>query len=154
MRYKDLLIGRPVLEYLGVDTSTLLDQNRKFLHEQDCLEVGNPTAIANQLQLKRVCMEGEDHQPNRSNKSVGNNALSDHNRESDLSETRVSEVSSPTNININHDSNLPRESYYNSSNRDNSFPDESLLDCIDNNQSEDVQEALDNLLAQTRTQNI
>lgn len=41
---ESLLIGRPILAHLQVDTRTLLEQNRAVLNGADCSSIGNPTA--------------------------------------------------------------------------------------------------------------
>lgn len=38
-----ILIGRPILQHLRVDTKTLLESNRTTLDGTDCASVGNPT---------------------------------------------------------------------------------------------------------------
>ena len=51
---EQLLIGLPVLQHLRIDTRTLLEQQQSQLHETDCQEVGNPTAMSKYASIKRI----------------------------------------------------------------------------------------------------
>eukprot|EP00737_Agarophyton_chilense_P004416 gb/GEZJ01005548.1/.p1 GENE.gb/GEZJ01005548.1/~~gb/GEZJ01005548.1/.p1 ORF type:complete len:277 (+),score=18.39 gb/GEZJ01005548.1/:1081-1911(+) len=54
---EELLIGRPVLRHLRVDTETLLNNNRFALNGADCLEVGNPTVDSDEGYVSCLMVE-------------------------------------------------------------------------------------------------
>lgn len=66
---ENLLIGRPVLAHLGVDSSTLLYQNRLSLHEHDCNDVGNPTAFTRRVTLHRIKITNKKNTATKSDTS-------------------------------------------------------------------------------------
>ena len=70
----DLIIGRPILEHMRVDTKTLIEERREGLDNIDCSTVGNPTLPArggriSAMMLARINrvqygqMEAEDKRP-------------------------------------------------------------------------------------------
>ena len=75
---EDLLIGRPVLLHLQVDSRTLLENNRSLLDGTDCSQVGNPTAsdqrgLINRIMVARINrISNDDVEPLRSDRAKVN----------------------------------------------------------------------------------
>jgi len=64
-----LLIGRPVLQHMRVDTKTLLESNRASLDGTDCADIGNPTIVDKRGHVGTIMdkrsAEVEHHIPNQ-----------------------------------------------------------------------------------------
>jgi len=62
-----ILIGRPVLKHMRVDTKTLLESNRSALDGIDCADVGNPTVADKRGNVSAIMTQRasnvEDHVP-------------------------------------------------------------------------------------------
>lgn len=54
---EELLIGRPVLKDLQIDSISLLENNRAILDGADCSHVGNPTAANQGGYVQRIMVE-------------------------------------------------------------------------------------------------
>lgn len=65
---EDMLIGRPVLEHLKIDTKTLLEKNRETLDGADCSDVGNPTRHGRGGYVSRVLDVHEEELHSYSNR--------------------------------------------------------------------------------------
>lgn len=174
---ENLVVGRPVLSHLGVDTETLLSQNRETLHEQDCSNVGNPTAFSGRLKLNRITtVDTPTHQNGNSSNSedfstshdsniTGTNTThevittlrkdlsaltSNASMSGDTSTTRTSSSKDVKHDNTNTYAvveDRPRRNYYENSQYQDPFPDQSLLDQVDNNQQEEVSRAILSLVS-------
>lgn len=116
---EELLIGRPVLEHLKVDTNTLLDTNRSVLDGVDCSEIGNPTAAKNGGMVSRIMV-------------------------SRLNQVQEDEPNSEVQGELAAD--RPRVNYNAARNEEDPFPDPSLLDPIDSMQHKEVETETEEML--------
>lgn len=108
---ENIIIGRSVLEHLSIDTAMLLDRNRQLLDDTDCSAVGNPTVLTGAVFVSRVMTA-------RSN-SIPNELLSDPN---------ICKL----------DPARPRAVFDYQWIEDDPFPNPTLLDMVDSDQSVEV----------------
>eukprot|EP00737_Agarophyton_chilense_P003792 gb/GEZJ01004544.1/.p1 GENE.gb/GEZJ01004544.1/~~gb/GEZJ01004544.1/.p1 ORF type:complete len:294 (-),score=41.13 gb/GEZJ01004544.1/:342-1223(-) len=106
---EDLLIGLPVLEHLGVDTKTLLEEKRNFLDGFDCSSVCASQSSVLGGQLSRLMIARSNQLPN--------------------SEDFSSSLSDATRPSVNYDHVHEEQD---------TFSDASLLDEVDSSQSNEV----------------
>jgi len=110
---EDLLIGRPVLKTLQIDSETMLERNRAVLDGADCSHVGNPIAHKQGGTVSRLMVA-------RLNR-IGN------------FETITEDDAT---------AEQPRVNYYECRNEKDPFPDPSLLDPVDSVQHAHIREAV------------
>lgn len=108
---ENIIIGRSVLGHLSIDTAMLLDRNRQLLDDTDCSAVGNPTVLTGAVFVSRVMTA-------RSN-SIPNELLSDPN---------ICKL----------DPARPRAVFDYQWIEDDPFPNPTLLDMVDSDQSVEV----------------
>ena len=120
---EDLLIGRPVLRHLRVDTETLLDNNRFALNGADCSDVGNPTANDNEGFISRLTAARAHTTPE--------SFLKNHPKPPPPA-------------------NRPRINYHAARIDQDPFPDPSLLDLIDSDQHEAIEDAVDSMIEKAK----
>ena len=152
---EDVLIGRPVLQHLGVDTATLLDLNREKLHDPDCDNVGNPSIYGNQIRINRITVssktkEGNDHTATAADPE---NIYTSISTGEQVTAESDSFAEMPQNVNQQSPESFsngrPSKNYFKIRSEPDPFPDESLLDPVDNSQDDDVKNALDKALSST-----
>lgn len=114
---EDLLIGLPVLQHLGVDTKTLLEERRDLLDGSDCSSIGAANTGTPGGQVSRLMIARLNRVPN-SHVSTDNPSV----------DTR------------------PRVNYFKVKEEEDPFPDSSLMDPVDSTQSEEVKVEIDNML--------
>lgn len=110
---EDLLIGLPILKHLGIDTKTLLEERRDLLDGADCSTIRAASSGLHGGQVSRLMVA-------RLNRTT-NDAVEP-----------VMEIFE----------NRTRVDYYRVKEEVDPFPDPSLLDPVDSDQSEDVETAV------------
>ena len=126
---EQLLIGRPVLKHLGVDTSTLLDKNRLSLDGHDCIDVGNPTAYVRRMMLSRI--SGNSSSANLQNEETSSQTADATNSSNNLTSMEVVR---------------PRKNYFVVRDEPDTLPEDFSLEKVDENQEEDIVQALEDCL--------
>lgn len=114
---QDLLIGLPVLKHLGVDTKLLLEVRRALLDGPYC---STTRAVGNGThggQVSRLMIARLNRVLNKSVEAV-----------------------------MNASNDRPHVGYYKARDRQDSFPDPSLLDPIDHDQHEEIESATEKML--------
>ena len=101
----DMLIGLPVLKHLGIDTKTMLEQNRDVLDGADCSSVRSPSLSGRDGHVSRLMMA-------RLNRVIGDTTKHD----------------------ASSSSSRPRVNFYEAREEEDPFPDQSLIDPVDENQ--------------------
>lgn len=117
---EDVLLGLPLLQHLGIDTKTMLEQNRDNLDGADCSAI-----------LPSLSQEGIG--------KVGRLMIARLNRQ------RGDEPST-----MHSTDSRPRVNYFEVREEEDPFPDSSLLDPIDNSQHGDIEVELHNMIERAR----
>lgn len=118
---EDLLIGLPVLQHLGVDSKTLLEERRDLLDGADCSSVRSLSPNSSGGLVSRL-MTARLH-------GLLNSDL---------------ETSLPPDQNL--DAPRPHVDYYQVREEPDPFPDSSLMDPIDSSQTEEVDSEINNMI--------
>lgn len=117
---EELLIGLPVLQHLGINTKTLLEQKHDVIDGVDCSSIRNETAASRGGYVSRLMIA-------RINRASNSTVDSDK----PLDDLR------------------PRVNYFCVREEEDPFPDASLLDPIDSDQHEDVIDATNGMVQTT-----
>lgn len=118
---EDLLVGLPVLRHLQVDTRTLLEDRVSVLDGTDCSHIENPTTLS----------QGG---------SVSGMMIARLTRIQEKKQFIVTDLPS----------NRPRINYNTARTEEDPFPDASLLDPIDEDQHEEIRQAVSDMVTSSK----
>ena len=122
---EDLLIELPVLEHLKVDTRTMLERNCRVLDGMDCSQIGNPTRASQGGSVSRLMIA----------------RLNGYQSHKSIHRVRVP-------------ADRPRMNYHTARTEEDPVVDPSLLDPLDNDQHQDIREAIEGLKQNIRNNGI
>lgn len=123
----DLFIGQPVLKHLGIDSKTMLENNRAQLHETDCLNVVRDEDVTSTVGLLLISrMKGVKHEEERNKKDLNQSTAPSAER--------------------------PRSNYYINKADLDPFPKPALIDLPDKDQNASARAAVEEMLADALAQ--
>ena len=115
---EDLLIGQPILAHLGIDSRTMLENNRSSLDVTDCSKIST-IATDKSSKVGRVLLA-------RISKNTG--------------------ISRSPSVENKLDPNRPKSDYTANRNDPDPFPNPSLIDIEDGNQAQDIDSGIEAML--------
>ena len=129
-----LIIGRPALQHMRVDTKTLLEERYSELNGIDCSSIGNPTMSSKAGYVSRLMISRVQDAPQGNKARVKN---------SDAKPIATTPIAL-------HNPDRPRVSYFDSRNEKDPFPDCNLLDPVDSDQQEEVLHSVQAMIAEAK----
>ena len=119
---EDLLIGLPILQHLGIDSKSLLEQKRDLLDGVDCSAVRDLPGATRGGKVSRLMLA----------------------RLNQVSNDEVDSAANPTDAS---DPSRPTVNFFTVRNEQDPFPDSSLLDPVDSEQHDEIASTVEQMVA-------